>query len=303
MTILSSGEIGIGTATPGQNLSLTGNQTTSGYLRVGSNSTPTNTTAGDLTVNRLNIGNSNFSGTGFVALQGTVTDATGTVNSILFQPVFTPSAANTGQLRGQLVNAVWTGGNDLTLGYAAYYINDFRTTGSVSNSMVGFNGVAVQLSGNSHNFGTISGAFGATLQPVLSFGNTVTGTITNAVGLKVSDSGLTGQTMINQSGVTIAGMAAATNNTGLLMGQTAIPSGNYGIYNASANNNYFAGNVGIGTTSPKSTLQVNGYIQLALTSGAPVATDCDAADERGRMKVDNAAGVLYICMNSGWVAK
>lgn len=64
-----------------------------------------------------------------------------------------------------------------------------------------------------------------------------------------------------------------------------------------------AGNVGIGTTSPQSTLQVNGYVQLALTSGAPAATDCDAAAERGRMKVDNAAGLLYICMDSGWVSK
>lgn len=65
------------------------------------------------------------------------------------------------------------------------------------------------------------------------------------------------------------------------------------------------GNVGIGTGSatPTSTLQVNGYVQLALTSGVPPAADCDATEERGRMIVDNAAGNLYICMDSGWVAK
>lgn len=64
-----------------------------------------------------------------------------------------------------------------------------------------------------------------------------------------------------------------------------------------------SGNVGIGTSDPKSSLQVNGYIQLALVSGAPPAADCDNADERGRMKIDDTAGTLYICAASGWVAK
>ncbi len=76
---------------------------------------------------------------------------------------------------------------------------------------------------------------------------------------------------------------------------------------ATANNGQLwldsSGNVGIGTTSPQSSLQVAGYIQLDLTSGAPSGTDCDAATERGRMKVDNVAGLLYICMNSGWVSR
>jgi hypothetical protein len=60
------------------------------------------------------------------------------------------------------------------------------------------------------------------------------------------------------------------------------------------------GNVGIGTTAPQSTLQVNGYIQLALTSGAPPAVDCDNAAEYGRMKVDAIGGKLYVCISTGW---
>jgi len=64
-----------------------------------------------------------------------------------------------------------------------------------------------------------------------------------------------------------------------------------------------AGNVGIGTASPQSSLQVEGYVQLALTSGAPPSSDCDEASERGRMKIDNSAGLLYICVDSGWIAK
>ncbi len=59
-----------------------------------------------------------------------------------------------------------------------------------------------------------------------------------------------------------------------------------------------AGFVGVGAN-----LVVSGYTQLDLTSGAPPAADCDAASERGRMKVDSAAGLLYICVDSGWVAK
>ena len=50
-------------------------------------------------------------------------------------------------------------------------------------------------------------------------------------------------------------------------------------------------------------VQINGYTKLDLTAGAPPAADCDAALERGRMKVDNVAGLLYICVDSGWVSK
>jgi hypothetical protein len=63
------------------------------------------------------------------------------------------------------------------------------------------------------------------------------------------------------------------------------------------------GNVGIGTASPQSSLQVEGYVQLALTAGSPPVSDCDEISERGRMKVDNSAGLLFICVDSGWIAK
>ena len=60
------------------------------------------------------------------------------------------------------------------------------------------------------------------------------------------------------------------------------------------------GNVGIGTTSPQSALQVSGYVQLAVTSRAPPAADCDAAAEEGRMLFDPATKRLYVCGASGW---
>jgi hypothetical protein len=63
------------------------------------------------------------------------------------------------------------------------------------------------------------------------------------------------------------------------------------------------GNVGIGTNNPRSALQVVGYIQSDLTSGVPPSDDCDDAAERGRIVVDSAAGLLFVCVDSGWLAK
>jgi hypothetical protein len=63
------------------------------------------------------------------------------------------------------------------------------------------------------------------------------------------------------------------------------------------------GHVGIGTTSPRSAVQVEGYVQLDTLTSAPPSADCDEASERGRIKVDIANDLLYICTNTGWVAK
>jgi len=65
-----------------------------------------------------------------------------------------------------------------------------------------------------------------------------------------------------------------------------------------------SGNVGIGTTSPNSKLQVvDGYIQLDVSSGLPPSADCDDIDEIGRMKVDNTEPYMYVCMEQGWIIK
>jgi predicted DNA-binding protein YlxM (UPF0122 family) len=53
---------------------------------------------------------------------------------------------------------------------------------------------------------------------------------------------------------------ASTNNFGVRVVGPAAASGNYGIYVDATAQNYFAGNVGIGTTNPQYLLSVNGQI-------------------------------------------
>lgn len=44
----------------------------------------------------------------------------------------------------------------------------------------------------------------------------------------------------------------------------------------------------------------DGYLKLDTSSGAPLSSDCDNANEVGRMKVDASNPVLYICTALGW---
>jgi len=64
---------------------------------------------------------------------------------------------------------------------------------------------------------------------------------------------------------------------------------------------YDDGDVGIGTTSPNSRLEItNGYFELDVSSGIPPTEDCDDIDEIGRMKVDDSSNSLYVCTSNGW---
>lgn len=52
----------------------------------------------------------------------------------------------------------------------------------------------------------------------------------------------------------------ATNNTHLLLGQLNIPTGNFGVFDATGFNNFFSGNVGIGVSNPTHKLDVAGNV-------------------------------------------
>lgn len=109
--------------------------------------------------------------------------------------------------------------------------------------------------------GTISNAFGLAINDAAKSA----GTINQLYGLSV-----TGQTKGSTHNVTgVLGLASgATNNINLLLGQSSLPTGNWSLYNGSSYNNYFAGNVGIGTTNTSSAkLEVAGALFIGDAGG------------------------------------
>ena len=95
--------------------------------------------------------------------------------------------------------------------------------------------------------GTTTNVYGIKLNPYYA-----SGTITNLYGLYAS-APATGGSVTNMYDIYLA----AQSSTGV--------TNSWGMYQANTKNNYFGGNVGIGTTSPSSKLQIVGINPLALT--------------------------------------
>ena len=84
-----------------------------------------------------------------------------------------------------------------------------------------------------------------------------------------------GHTIASAAGVVVPNISVGSNNSNLILGQGATPTGNFSLYNVSPYNNYFAGNIGIGTATPAQKLDVvgNAKISGSLTiGGVPVLT-------------------------------
>ncbi len=237
-----------------------------------------------LQVANIGIGAAPISNAGSF-INNTIADTSSSYGEFV-SPIFTISTATTlnsnyGVKVGSRIQPTGSGQTTST----AAIIGQLNFQGANTNSTtVGIN-VASGIEGQLQLTGATStgqintfNAFRA-IQPTNS-ATTASITLTNSIGLNVENMGVfstaTGTTITSAAGAVIAAQSGATNTSAIVIGQGTIPSGNFGIYNSSANNNYFAGNVGIGTTNPVELLDVfggNAYVRSAYpgTGNTPVS--------------------------------
>lgn len=176
-------------------------------------------------------------------LVGTLSDTSNNQEGAYFSSTITLSSSSTKEYSG-IKSLAYTStanlsGGILTGTYSSAYFDSGSATlaNAYGAHIKNFNATAG---------GTITNSYGIGIDAP-----TATGTITNNTGILVSAQ----TTGTNNIGITIA-EATGTKNTNLLIGTTTQPSGSYSIYNSSTDQNYFAGNLGIGTASPNNPLDV-----------------------------------------------
>lgn len=137
--------------------------------------------------------------------------------------------------------------------------------------------------------------------------NTSTGTITSAMGARIAVTNSGGGAITSSAGVVVLAHTVATNNTYLLLGTGTQPSGNYGIYSTSANENSIGADADVSTilgrtridsrvsdTAYFSHYDNSGGASYALAQGASGSTSVNAASGGTVVLRVNNSAVLTI---------
>jgi hypothetical protein len=283
-----AGNVGIGTTTPAAKLDVTDNAVVLGYFR-GS--------GGSANDKRLT-----FTTGGDRVILDAATNSTGAATALAFTTGGTErmrlSAAgglSIGTTTDPGAGGLITTGN-VTLGDATtdtVTVNGYMGVGGAGSTNIALKITNSALTSTSQ-YGVASQLTGSTagtsdLIAFLSLPATAASayTVTNLVGFQALNPTLgAGSAITNQYGVFIADQTRATNNYGIT---SAVSSGTnkWNIYASGTAQNYFAGNVGIGTTTPAN--------QLTVSSAASViiqALGTNAANP-SLFRAQNSDGVTF----------
>lgn len=230
-------------------------------LRLQDSAGATTLFAADTTNARIGIGTTP---TAKLDVATTVTTTSTTTNGVLTTVTVSPTGASTAEIRAlSLSTTIDTvngfSGSGLLLGVRG----EMRVVnaGSLGMTAAGIAGYGLVAGSSAASLTSATEICGGLFFPISSFSNSLTATITRAIGVFIRNSSNTGSgplTITGQAGLLVAAISGASNNSGIVLGQSTIPSGNYGIYNASTNDNWLAGKLGVGTgaSSPGAILDV-----------------------------------------------
>lgn len=262
--------------------------------------------------NRLGIGTT--SPVAPIHISHATSDTTISINRGFFQGVVaTPTVDSSNSFRSGSFDLVMSGSQNYSgIHFGLNAIAGHNGSGNQTGTINGLQG-SVQISGGGTVANAIGGSFlastvtsPATITTAVAgqfrVTNSVSGSVvTTAHGIRIQTPTLVGSSTIGTS------YGSRINNQGLAGVTTS-----YGLFvdsQSGAGTSYAAifqdGNVGVGTTTPQSTLHVpdGKYAQFEdNNAGPPPAGDCDNDAERGRQSIDTTSNLLYVCNGAarGW---
>jgi hypothetical protein len=175
-------------------------------------------------------------------------------------------------------------------GYGGYFSNTSTTGanyGVYGTTASTNNGAAAVYGANTGGSGGGEGVYGTTNSTGDATG--VYGTNTGGSG---NGSGVAGATNSTGTGVGVYGLDTGASNTGAGVYATNNSATGWGVYSSGTSPNYFAGNVGIGQTSPKAALHVNG--------GAIVGNDTASCASTNAGEVIWNGTAMEYCNGAAW---
>ncbi len=282
-TVLASGNVGIGTTSPTNKLSVSGNADISGTLTVSGNAAfGGGTVQGNAVVYASKTITSVLSQAG---LSGVLTlNPSGNTSASYLggQGALLVSSGNVRNLTGTILGLL----GEVQHSGTGILSNPIGVIGNVINKSSGnmTNAQGVRSSIDNNGTGIITNAYGT----YAIIDNTNTGTTTNAFDLFAANGAVSAGRIDNYYGLYLENITAGALT-------------NYSIYSAGGNN-YFGGNVGIGTTNPGYKLDVVGNVDGAVNAyGMRNLSDGGSAYSIFQMwnNTANTAGFFFNSSNRG----